>query len=85
MSDEVVSELSYEQALELLDQRLLELEEGELSLDAALSRVDEARDYLRICQARLSEAKQRIEVSAEIDPIEPAKEPLADAQTDLLV
>jgi exodeoxyribonuclease VII small subunit len=58
-------ELSYERALELLDQKLKALEDGELSLDAALSVVDEARTYLKVCERRLEEARKRIEVRPE--------------------
>ena len=58
-------ELSYERALELLDQKLRALEEGNLSLEDALAAVDEARRYLLICQARLDEARKRIEVRPE--------------------
>jgi exodeoxyribonuclease VII small subunit len=55
-------QLSYERALELLDQKLKALEDGDLSLDEALQAVDEARVYLRTCQQRLDEARARIEV-----------------------
>jgi exodeoxyribonuclease VII small subunit len=55
-------QLSYERALELLDQKLKALEDGDLSLDEALQAVDEARIYLRTCQQRLDEARARIEV-----------------------
>ncbi len=58
-------ELTYEQALELLDRKLKALEDGELSLDDALSVVDEARTYLRLCEQRLEEARRRIEVRPE--------------------
>jgi exodeoxyribonuclease VII small subunit len=58
-------ELTYEQALELLDRKLKALEDGDLSLDDALSVVDEARTYLRICEQRLGEARKRIEVRPE--------------------
>jgi exodeoxyribonuclease VII small subunit len=61
----VSEELSYEQALELLDRKLKVLEDGDLSLDAALSAVDEARTYLRVCEQRLEEARKRIEVRPE--------------------
>jgi exodeoxyribonuclease VII small subunit len=61
----VNEELSYEQALELLDRKLKALEDGDLSLDQALSVVDEARTYLRICEQRLEEARRRIEVRPE--------------------
>lgn len=58
-------DLSYERALELLDQKLKALEDGDLSLDEALTVVDEARTYLKICEARLEEARKRIEVRPE--------------------
>jgi exodeoxyribonuclease VII small subunit len=61
----VSEELTYEQALELLDRKLKALEDGDLSLDAALSAVDEARTYLRVCEQRLEEARKRIEVRPE--------------------
>ena len=66
-------ELTYEQALERLDRTLKELEDGDLPLDRALRAVDEARTYLKICQARLDAARQKIEVRAE--PSEPVTEP----------
>jgi exodeoxyribonuclease VII small subunit len=58
----MTEELSYERALELLDQKLKALEDGDLSLDEALTAVDDARTYLRVCHDRLEEAKKRIEV-----------------------
>lgn len=61
----MTDDLTYERALELLDQKLKTLEDGDLSLDAALAAVDEARTYLRACEARLEEARRRIEVRPE--------------------
>ena len=58
-------DLTYEQALEKLDEQLKLLEDGNLSLDAALHAVDQARIYLRICTERLDAARKRIEVRAE--------------------
>lgn len=58
-------DLSYERALELLDQKLKALEDGDLSLDEALTVVDEARTYLKICEQRLEEARKRIDVRPE--------------------
>ena len=58
-------ELTYEQALELLDRKLKALEDGDLSLDEALAAVDEARTYLKVCEQRLEEARRRIEVRPE--------------------
>ena len=58
-------DLRYERALELLDQKLKALEDGDLSLDEALTVVDEARTYLKICEQRLEEARKRIDVRPE--------------------
>jgi exodeoxyribonuclease VII small subunit len=54
--------LTYERAVELFDEKLRALEEGELSLEAAIQAVDEAGRYLRAAEERLKEAKKRIEV-----------------------
>ena len=58
-------ELTYEQALEKLDEKLKLLEDGELGLEDALKAVDEARVYLKICTDRLEVARKKIEVRAE--------------------
>jgi exodeoxyribonuclease VII small subunit len=61
----VSQDLTYEQALEKLDQTLKLLEDGDLSLDAALNAVEQARVYLKICNERLEAARKKIEVRAE--------------------
>ena len=58
-------DLTYEQALEKLDERLKLLEDGNLSLEDALKAVDEARSYLKICTERLDAARKKIEVRPE--------------------
>ena len=58
-------QLTYEQALETLDQKLKLLEDGDLTLEDALKAVDEARVYLRICTERLEAARKKIEVRPE--------------------
>ena len=63
-------ELSYEEALEKLDNQLRLLEDGNLSLEDALKAVDEARVYLKICTERLEAARKRIEVRAESETTE---------------
>ena len=61
-------DLTYEQALEKLDEQLKLLEDGNLSLEAALKAVDDARVYLKICTERLEAARKKIEVRGESEP-----------------
>jgi len=61
----VSEELTYEQALEKLDEKLKVLEDGDLSLEDALKAVDEARVYLKVCTERLEVARKKIEIRAE--------------------
>jgi exodeoxyribonuclease VII small subunit len=61
----VNQDLTYEQALAKLDEKLKLLEDGDLSLDAAIAAVDEARVYLKVCTERLEAARKKIEVRAE--------------------
>ena len=63
-------DLTYEQALEKLDETLKLLEDGNLSLDGALTAVEKARVYLKICNERLEAARKKIEVRAEPETAE---------------
>jgi len=63
-------ELTYEQALEKLDEKLKLLEDGDLSLEDALKAVDQARIYLKVCTDRLEVARKKIEIRAEPESTE---------------
>jgi len=63
-------ELTYEEALEKLDEQLKLLEDGNLSLEDALKAVDEARVYLKVCTERLEAARKKIEVRGEAETTE---------------
>jgi exodeoxyribonuclease VII small subunit len=63
----VSQDLTYEEALEKLDEKLKILEDGDLSLEDALKAVDEARVYLKICTERLDAARKKIEVRGETE------------------
>ena len=63
-------DLTYEEALEKLDEQLKLLEDGNLSLEDALKAVDEARIYLKICTERLEAARKKIEVRGETEATE---------------
>ena len=64
------ADLTYEQALEKLDEQLKLLEDGTLSLEGALKAVDDARVYLKVCTERLEAARKKIEVRGEMEPTE---------------
>ncbi|HEY8863930.1 MAG TPA: exodeoxyribonuclease VII small subunit [Candidatus Dormibacteraeota bacterium] len=66
----MTEELTYEQALEKLDEKLKLLEDGELGLEDALKAVDEARVYLKVCTERLEVARKKIEIRAEPETAE---------------
>lgn len=66
----MTDELTYEQALEKLDEKLKLLEDGDLSLEDALKAVDEARVYLKICTERLEVARRKIEIRPESETSE---------------
>jgi exodeoxyribonuclease VII small subunit len=76
-----VTDLTYEQALELLDKRLRALEDGSLSLEESLKAYDEAREYLRVCQEKLEAARRRIEVRGEA-PAKTAQQAQQEAEQD---
>lgn len=77
------TELSYEAALARLDEVLRSLEEGKLTLEQTIAAVAQGRQYLQLCQAKLEEARQKIEtmpVTEEPDPEAEAPHPASVAE-----
>jgi exodeoxyribonuclease VII small subunit len=64
------SELTYEQAIDRLEETLKRMESDKLSLDEAVKAAEDAQRYFRICVQRLEEARKRIEVRAETEATE---------------
>jgi exodeoxyribonuclease VII small subunit len=60
-------ELSFEQALQKLEQTVAALEEGQLGLDQSLAHYERGITYLRQCYRQLERAQRKIEVLARID------------------
>ena len=55
-------QLSFEAALDRLQQTVRKLESGELSLEDSLKSFEEGVRLTRVCQEQLKSAEQRIEV-----------------------
>jgi exodeoxyribonuclease VII small subunit len=60
MSDPACANLTFEQALEELERIVRVLEDGQTSLEDALTRYEAGVGLLKRCYAQLSEAEQRI-------------------------
>jgi exodeoxyribonuclease VII small subunit len=60
MADTEVGELSFEKALEELQQIVAKLEQGNLSMDESLTLFERGTELARQCQARLDEAEFRV-------------------------
>jgi exodeoxyribonuclease VII small subunit len=55
-----VDSLSFEQAIDELDQLVRKMESGELSLDGSIAAYRRGAELARYCQARLASAEQEI-------------------------
>ncbi|HKW71743.1 MAG TPA: exodeoxyribonuclease VII small subunit [Candidatus Dormibacteraeota bacterium] len=64
------TELTYEQAMDRLEETLKKMESDKLSLDEAVKAAEDAQRYFRICVQRLEEARKKIEVRADSDSTE---------------
>lgn len=55
-------EVSFETALEQLEQSVQALEKGELSLDETIARFEDGVRLIRICREKLGQAEKKIEI-----------------------
>ena len=58
-------QLTYEQAVEKLDQQLKLLEEGDLSLEETVKVADEATKYFRLAAELLESFKRKVDIRPE--------------------
>ncbi|MBQ8784446.1 MAG: exodeoxyribonuclease VII small subunit [Alphaproteobacteria bacterium] len=61
MSDEIIENLSFEEALTRLESLVRELEAGKIKLDDAVSAYEQAVILKKFCENKLNEAKLKIE------------------------
>src|SRR5256885_11757439 len=73
--------LNFESAMERLEKIVEQMESGKLSLEDLIVRYEEGMKLVKICQARLSNAEQKIEIitrnsagKAVVQEFEPAQE-----------
>lgn len=68
--------LTFEQAMQQLEQLIETMEQGDLSLDASLEAFEKGVQLTRICQQVLKEAEQKVQIlsqntpDAELEPFE---------------
>jgi exodeoxyribonuclease VII small subunit len=60
-----MSELSFEQAMQELDEIVKKLEDGKLPLEEALKAFERGSELKNICESKLKDAQLKIEVLAE--------------------
>jgi exodeoxyribonuclease VII small subunit len=56
-----VEELTFEQALDQLDQLVRRMESGDLGLDESIAAYRRGAELARFCQSRLADAEQQIQ------------------------
>lgn len=65
--DENKKEEKFEETLERLQELVRELESGDCSLESSIKKFEEGMALARSCQARLSQAEQKIEILLKAD------------------
>ena len=72
-------DISFESAFAELEEVVRQLEEGELSLEEAISLYERGRALARRCQAQLDQAELRVSRLAALDLAAPDTGPAGDA------
>lgn len=78
-NEKAPQKLTFESALEQLQQTVKKLESGELSLDQSLAQFEDGVRLSRLCQEQLSAAEQRVEILMKSN--QPDQKPEAQAFT----
>jgi exodeoxyribonuclease VII small subunit len=81
------AELNFEGAMDRLEKIVEQMESGKLPLEDLIVRYEEGMNLVKICQERLANAEQKIEIIARdsagrtvVKDFEPAPEPTAPAK-----
>lgn len=82
-SDQGVENLSFEEALERLEEVVHDLEEGQLGLSQSLQRYEEGVRYLKHCHDALEKAERKIMLLAGGEGEEAELEPFDEEQLSL--
>ena len=61
------SKLSFEEALEKLEEIVRDLESGNVSLDDSVRYYEEGSKHMKICEKRLTEARMKVEKDSGIN------------------
>lgn len=57
--------MSFEEAMSLLDEAVRMLESGSLSLDESIKKYEEAIKYVAVCNSALEKAEQKVKILTE--------------------
>ena len=81
------AELNFEKAMDRLESIVEQMESGKLPLEDLIVRYEEGMNLVKVCQERLSNAEQKIEIIARnsagkpvVKDFEPVAEPSNDAK-----
>ena len=76
MPDTTDDQIGYADALAELESILEEIEDDAVDVDVLAARVKRAAELLRICRARITDAKTQVtQIVAELDPDTPTDDP----------